>query len=208
MGLDFDIEEIDIVEIVASFIEKLKELGFQKEIVVVIALYTLAKALGIIEEKTQPEEIGGKAIQLENEGVKPENFDTRNEYLNKVENYKLDKEKTVEISEKDKFEKAAEIILFSLLEKNPEFSFDKFAEIMLNPNSLEYLRSDGRMEEFGKIIKNEVETANNIVNYLKGNEHNDLKIESAIKALINIEKNTHGNISREDAMNNILQARI
>lgn len=208
MGLDFDIEEIDIVEIVASFIEKLKELGFQKEIVVVIALYTLAKALGIIEEKTQPEEIGGKAIQLENEGVKPENFDTRNEYLNKVENYKLDKEKTGEISEKDKFEKAAEIILFSLLEKNPEFSFDKFAEIMLNPNSLEYLRSDGRMEEFGKIIKNEVETANNIVNYLKGNEHNDLKIESAIKALINIEKNTHGNISREDAMNNILQARI
>ena len=208
MGLDFDIEEIDIVEIVASFIEKLKELGFQKEIVVVIALYTLAKALGIIEEKTQPEEIGGKAIQLGNEGVKPENFDTRNEYLNKVENYKLDKEKTVEISEKDKFEKAAEIILFSLLEKNPEFSFDKFAEIMLNPNSLEYLRSDGRMEEFGKIIKNEVETANNIVNYLKGNEHNDLKIESAIKALINIEKNTHGNISREDAMNNILQARI
>lgn len=208
MGLDFDIEEIDIEEIVAFFIEKLKELGFQKEIVVVIALYTLAKALGIIEEKTQPEEIGGKAIQLENEGVKRENFDTRNEYLNKVENFKLDKEKTGEISEKDKFEKAAEIILFSLLEKNPEFSFDKFAEIMLNPNSLEYLRSDGRMEEFGKIIKNEVETANNIVNYLTGNEHNDLKIESAIKALINIEKNTHGNISREDAMNNILQARI
>jgi len=205
MGFDFDFEEIGEFLVEALGLE---ELDIQKLIVVVSALYTLAKALGIIEEKTQPEEIGGKAIQLENEGVKREKFDAGSEYLNKVENYKLDKEKTGEISEKDKFKKAAEIILCSIQEKNPEFSLEKFLNIMSNPNSLEYLLGDGRMEEFGKIIKNEVETANNIVNYLTGNEHNDLKIESAIKALINIEKNTHGNISREDAMNNILQARI
>ena len=41
---------------------------------VVNSLVNVCKALGLIEEDTDPEELGDKAIQAEESGIKPENF--------------------------------------------------------------------------------------------------------------------------------------
>lgn len=68
----------------------------------------IADALGLKDEEETPEEIGMKAEEAEKEGVKPENFDTYEEYINHLrENIQLDKTKLENLSKEDKIKYTA-----------------------------------------------------------------------------------------------------
>ena len=65
------------------------------------ALVKLGKTLGLIKPEAKVEDLGDKAIQSE---YKPEDYNSYAEYVKAVEDYKLDPEKSKNISEEEKIE--------------------------------------------------------------------------------------------------------
>ena len=66
------------------------------------AFVKLGKTLGLIKPETKVEDLGDKAIQSE---YKPEDYNSYAEYVKAVEDYKLDPEKSKNISEEEKIKK-------------------------------------------------------------------------------------------------------
>lgn len=83
-----------------------------QEIVDIFA--TLAEALGLLDSETNPEELGDKAIES---AYNPDDYNSYDEYLEAVEAYEIDPEKSKNISEEDKLSKGMEIILGALINK-------------------------------------------------------------------------------------------
>lgn len=63
---------------------------------------TIGQALGIVAQKQDIPDIGDRAIQAEAAGIVPEKFEKYDEYLAAIQNFKLDPERSKEISMKDK----------------------------------------------------------------------------------------------------------
>lgn len=72
-------------------------------------------ALGIIG-KPNMEEIGDKAIQASEAGITPEQFESHKKYMEAIQNFKIDPEKSEKISEKDKLTKAMEVVSAGLID--------------------------------------------------------------------------------------------
>lgn len=170
------------------------------------ALMGIAKALGLIESEEKVEDLGDKAIQAEEHGIKPEDFSTYSEYVKSVEDFETDSERSKEISEDEKALKSIELTSGVTIEhfgdKFPVEEFFKF--VAQHP---EYFRED-RMTEFGQIMENEPEKEKNIFAYMNGTENNDAKIEEAVSALKSIEKSIEPEISDREALYRAIEARI
>ena len=169
------------------------------------ALMGIAKVLGLIEKDERVEILGDKAIQAEEQGIKPEDFSTYSEYVKRIEDFEVDSEKSKEISEDEKTLKGIELTSGITIEhfgdKFPVEEFFKFAA-----KHPEYFRED-RMSEFGQIMENEPEKAKNIFAYMNGSESNDAKLEEAVSALKGIEKTIEPEISDREALYRAMEAR-
>lgn len=169
------------------------------------ALVGIAKSLGLIKSEENVEDLGDKAIQAEEEGIKPEKFDTYAEYVKRVENFDVNSEKSKDISEDEKalkgIELATGVTVEHFGEKFPVEEFFKFAA--KNP---EYFRED-RMLEFGKIMENDTEKAKDTFDYMKGSEMNDVKISDVMNMLKDIEKKINPEITDREALYTALDAR-
>ena len=169
------------------------------------ALMGIAKTLGLIEHEEKVEDLGDKAIQAEEHGIKPEDFSTYSEYVKSIEDFETDSERSKEISEDEKAFKGIELASGVTIEhfgdKFPVEEFFKFA--VKHP---EYFRED-RMSEFGRIMENEPEKAKNIFAYMNGSENNDAKIGEAVSALKSIEKSIEPEISDREALYRVMRAR-
>jgi hypothetical protein len=60
------------------------------------------KILGVFEEDDDVEDMGDRAIQAGEAGIKPENFDTYDEYMAEIRNFKLDPERSADLSSVEK----------------------------------------------------------------------------------------------------------
>lgn len=60
------------------------------------------KIFGVFEEDDDVEDMGDRAIQAGEAGIKPENFDTYDEYMAEIRNFKLDPERSAELSSVEK----------------------------------------------------------------------------------------------------------
>lgn len=75
-------------------------------LVIFAAIVTKAlQALGIIGPDENAKELGDKAIQAEEEGITPENYDSYEEYMDAVRKFELDPEKSEQIEDEDKLKK-------------------------------------------------------------------------------------------------------
>ncbi|MGP1457874.1 MAG: hypothetical protein ACTTKL_00985 [Treponema sp.] len=168
------------------------------------AFVALGKALGIIKPETKPEELGDKAIQAEEAGIKPENFDSYDKYVKAVEGFKVDPEKSKLIPEEEKLQKGITLTSALAAEKYPDFPMEAFAKyVIANPQYF----TEARMTEFGKLISGSLDTAKTVFGYMNGTEHNDKKLAQAETALKGIEKAINPNISDSDALTNALKSR-
>lgn len=168
------------------------------------AFLALGKVLGLIKPETQPEDFGDQVIQAEEAGIKPENFNSYAEYMKKVEEFKVDPEKSKLIPEEDKLKKGIAVTSALAAEKYPDFPMEAFANfVFVNP---QYFTAD-RMTEFGKLISGNIDRAMTVFGYMNGTERNGNKLESAQNTLLNIEKTVNPNISDSDALKNVLSAR-
>ncbi len=78
---------------------------------------SIAKKLGLFDAAEKVEDLGDKAIQAADKGIKPENYKTYEEYVEAIRNFEVDPEKSKEIKEYDKLERGAQVALGLTMEK-------------------------------------------------------------------------------------------
>ena len=93
-----------IVATAITVTSKLMEVGLAVQGLKVIGnvLMSLGKALGLIKPETNVTDLGDKALQSE---YNPEDFNSYEDYVNAVEKYDLDPEKSKLTTEEDKIKK-------------------------------------------------------------------------------------------------------
>lgn len=149
---------------------------------VVNAIIAVCKALGLIEEKTEPEELGDKAIQAEEEGIVPKNFDTYEDYVKAVEEFEVNPEKSKIITEEQKLLKASELSSGLLIEKMPGMNIESF------PSTLAHFSPEKIAAIIDTLKDEKGETFSNIIGVITNKEKDTNKIENGILALVSVEK--------------------
>jgi len=76
-------------------------LGQVAEVIKVVANVVLT-VLDIFKPGEDVEEIGDRALQAAEQGIKPENFDTYDEYMTEIRNFQLDPDKSSTLSSTEK----------------------------------------------------------------------------------------------------------
>ena len=168
------------------------------------AFVALGKALGLIKPETNVEDLGDKAIQAEEAGIKPEKFSSYEEYMKKVEEFETDPEKSKKISESEKLAKGIEVTASLTAEKYPDFPVEAFSKYAIS--NKQYFTAD-RMSEFGKLLKGSTDMAKTVFGYMNGTEHNDKNIATAEGIMKGWEKTINPAVSDSDALKNVLSSR-
>lgn len=168
------------------------------------ALLGVIKELGLIKQEDTVEDLGDKALQAEEAGIVPENFNSYAEYVRNIEEFKINPEKSKLIEEEKKVQKGIELTAGVTLEKFPELPIEEFFQLA-GENSKYF--TDDRMKELGKLISEEPKYISNMVKYMNGTEKNQSVLNDTIDSLKNIEKIIKPDISDEQAFQNILDIR-
>lgn len=150
------------------------------------AIQVICKILGVGKPDEKIEDIGDRAIQAEEAGIVPENFDTYEEYRRKVDEFKIDSEKSKEITLERKLLKGIELQVIGLENKYPQIGWGTLIQYAAtNP---EYF-TPKRMEHLGEVLKKNPERVEDIATYLQGEEKNEDKFFDTQDLLKEIEKN-------------------
>lgn len=195
------------ISVIASFISAAVE--FVKKVVEIAkpvieaignAILEIGKLLKIIPEEETVDELGEKALQAEeNDDIKPENYDSYEEYINAVEGYeKYDPEKRHTPDER--LAKGTEIATVIALEKCPAVNVDNILALSTIPGIV----VGGRYAEICKLVVTNPDAANAIGDFFKKTTNSDV-IDLAKTTLIGIEKQVTPGISDVDALKSILQ---
>ncbi len=191
---------LSIGRAIVDFVEKLT---VEEVKVFVKAVVELGKELGILDKDTDIIELGDKAIQAEHQGKNLEDYDSSAEFVASLDDVETDDVESEKISDEDKLTKGAELVAQLIAEKYDGFDVEKYAECQAdNP---EYFTPE-RIREFGKLIKEDCEIVNDIVDYINGSEVN---IEKRIKdeeVLVGIEKAIDSSISDGEALQKVREA--
>ncbi len=190
----------DIIEIgliVAAIINGLATLGK--------VIMDLGKALGLVEKEEKIEDLGDKAIQAEGEGITPDQFETYDDYVKAVENFEVDPEKSKEIPEGDKVEKALELLAENAKEKygiEPETTFGMIEVLSQQPK---FFSECGSM--IAQAIKENPEFAGAMNAYIKGQERNEANLSATTSQLAEMEKAAHPGMSDLEARQAVAELR-
>lgn len=189
------------ISIVKDFISPIAKAGDILHAVADILTY-ICKKLGILPSDIQEEEMGDKAIQAKDVGITPEKFDTYQEYLKVIQDFKIDPEKSHKISTEAKLAKAMELEVLFLKEAKPEMAVLSFLGIIAR--HMEYF-SPEKVDALGKMLVSANDLIVNIDAVLNKGEKNPEKIEAAYEKLADIEKQIDPGISDEEALNRALK---
>ena len=131
----------------------------------------VCKALGIIKKDMPPEELGERALQAQEKGIKPENYEGRyNEYLREIET--IDLEPEARYSPEEKNEAAAQVLGLALVEHyGKDSGADKFLNTELTESNKDFYQPE-RVISYMDTFKNSGENMENI------NKYFDSKLDS------------------------------
>lgn len=164
-------------------------------------LVTLGKALCLIKPDIKVSELGDKALQS---GYNPEDYDSYLEYVNAVENYNLDPEKSNLTTEEDKLKKAMELAVGVTIEKYDNLPVQEFC-IAVGEN-IKYF-TETKIKEIGKLIQLDESNISRILNYINGTERDSKQIQRVVDTLMEVEKISNPEISEKEAYKDIIQLR-
>lgn len=170
-------------------------------------IVALGKALGIIKPTIKPEELGEKAIQAEEAGIKPENPEfegSYKKYLEAVERYDIDPTKIH--SEEDCLTKAAAISACGIAEVAPELEItDIVKNVVKNPEGTfftdDVLKTIGDGLNSGKLDPIVVNTISGVLN---GTVKDSGTIDKAYNDMASILKTANPNLSDDAAKSKAL----
>lgn len=192
-----------IISVATSIIEGLAVAGLTIEGLKTLgnALISLGKALGIIDDATDIEELGNKVIQAEEEGIVPEKYDNYDDYMNDIDDYDVDIEKSELITEEEKINKGIETVTAASIDKFPEVGLEEFFN--LAGTNEEYFTKE-RMNALGEKITEGMDSVEHIVGFIDGSEKNLDVIDSAIKDMVDIEKRAYPELDDKQAEENVI----
>lgn len=161
----------------------------------------IGKALGIIEDKDmEVDELGDKAIQS---GLKPDDFDSYSAYVDAVQHYKTDPEKSAQISEEDKVKKGTEVAAGISIEKfGKEFDFNMMEELINNKNFMTG-KDYGNLVNLIENLPSTPKEACAAGKFTLDKEQSKSDALSGVEFLVNIEKKNNPGISNEEALRNV-----
>lgn len=178
---------LEVVGAVASAISKALEVYGKIVLQVAKAIATFASELGVTETK-DPEELGDKVIQAEEEGITPENFETYREYVQAVDNFEPDAEKSKQISEEDKLIRAADVSAKALEEKYPDSNMEDLLKAgTKSQENIEFFTSE-RFGLIAKEIENSPELVDSLEKLLNGKEMEEKEYYELLDTLTSVEQ--------------------
>ncbi|MBK6757521.1 MAG: hypothetical protein IPG70_07835 [Moraxellaceae bacterium] len=86
-------------------------------LLVVKVIDIVCKALGILDADDSTEDLGDRALQAEEAGIKPENFETYQEYKAAIDNFQLDPEKSAKYKTEEKMAAGLGVEFWALEDK-------------------------------------------------------------------------------------------
>lgn len=186
---------LKVVTAVASM-----RLSIEKLMLVSNILVSIAKLLGLLDNpEIEAEELGDKALQAEEEGIKPENYDTYDEYVKAIEEFEIDPEKSKEWSSSEKALKGIELSSALIIEKYGPDVQSLLLEVARSP---EFFDSK-RLKLYLDTIPSSDIGYSEVSDYLSGNTRSNEVKESTRNIMIGIEKKIDSDISDVDAQRNI-----
>ena len=187
-----------IVSAVTSFMPKLLEIVGKNLFSIVNIIIGIVKGLGIVQPEETATDLGDKALQAEEAGIKPENYDSYEEYLKAVEKFETNPERSAEIKEEEKLQKGAEVMTATLIERYGDLIIALFEIIAKNPTYFEQ-----RMPFFTEMQRNDATTFADITRYMSGKETDINKADSTLEKIFEVEKKVEPDTSIADMMKNI-----
>ena len=168
---------------------------------VVSAGIAICRALGIFKQDMDSEELGDRAIQAYDAGIRPEDYEGRfKEYREKIENFELDPEKSKQIDANDKLKVAGNIAGWGITDFFGQASgIGKFIKD-INENggfytperATAYLEAfkNGGMDKIGDFFNNKLDSVKDI-------EVVEAKLTDAEKKLGCSDKDAEANLDQE-----------
>lgn len=175
-------------------IEGIKEIGK--------IIFTMAKVLGVIKPEINMQELGDKALQAATEGITPEKYETYSAYVEALNDYILDPERTQKISEELKEMKGVELAICLLAEKFVETPIVNFIEAIIdNPKYFD----DKKIEIISELINENKSFISDFLNYVSGREKDENKLNDICNKLVEVEKKVHPEISDKEAYKLVME---
>ena len=166
------------------------------------AIASIAKALGIIKPERDVEELGDRALQAEEMGIKPEDYDSYEAWVRKIEddNWGYDPEKNKDMNAEDKILKGVEVSTAVTMEKFPNLPIQEFYEIV---NSNKEFFTVERMDEIGKLACTDGDAFENVINYMTNKTNDSIQVNEAIDILMDIEMKIDPTMNEDRAYNKV-----
>lgn len=196
-----------IISLVSSAVSAIS--GFAKAAISILrpiaqAITTFVGALGLIDPKTKADELGDKAIQAEEAGIKPEKFDTYEKYVKEINNFKLDPAKSQKISIANKLRKGSEVATALAMEKLPN---TPIAELISLAAKKQAFFTSATMGVLGSMAKKTPEIIGSVYGYLSGTETKQENLEGALTDITGIFREADPKLSESEAMQKALELR-
>lgn len=185
---------VTAIEAVKMAIGVVKEIGN--------AIMGLAKELGLIPNM-EVEELGARAIQGMEKGIRPDNFATTEEWVNKLmqDDWGYDLEKSENLSQEEKVYMGIGTVAAYLVDKFEQLPIKDF---LLLATTNPALFSAERMIAISELIVAGSKVLGVIVQYLSGSDKSRQTVELATDTLIEIEKKINPELDDNEAYKRVL----
>ena len=162
----------------------------------------VCQSLNLVKKETTPEELGDRALQAYEKGVKLEDYEGRyDEYIDAIENVDLDPEISENLSLEDKKNAAAAVLGTGLVEYyGKESGVDKFLSTEFKEDNKEFYTPE-RVVAYLDTFKTSGDNMENIGKYFDGKLDSMQEIRQVDASLIEAEKKL--GITDEEAKENI-----
>lgn len=167
------------------------------------AIMTLAKELGIIPN-VDIDVLGVRAIQAMEKNIRPEDFATTEEWVNRImqDDWGYDLEISASVSQEQKLYMGIGTIASFLIDKFEQFPMkDFFLLASTNPS----LFAVNRMDGIAKLILSGGKVFETIVLYLSGQDKSRETVEMATDTLVELEKCIDSTIDENEAYRRVVE---
>lgn len=167
------------------------------------AIITLAKELGIIPN-LDIDELGARAIQAMEKNIRPEDFATTEEWVNRImqDDWGYDLEISASVSQEEKVYMGIGTMAAFLIDKFEQFPMKDFILLAsTNPS----LFAVNRMDGMAKLILSDSKVFETIVHYLSGQDKSRETVEMATDTLVELEKSIDPTIDENEAYKRVVE---
>ena len=159
------------------------------------AICKIAQSLGLIKTD-KPEELGDKALQAAEAGIKPENFEDYDAYVKAIEKFEIDPEKSNKYTPEEKQKKGMEVAACSMMGELGAEVVESLLTLALTKSNLFTV---GRFDALGKICATDKAAVKILVDVLSNRDKSDASISKAMDILTSMEKAENPALSAAEA---------